>query len=185
MTHPKLADVNRRMDSALEVLKKEFGGLRTGRASAGLLEPVMVEAYGQTMPLNQVGTVSVPEPRLITVSVWDKGMVAAVAKAISAAGLGLNAQADGTTIRVPIPELNQERRAELAKVAGKYSEEARVAVRNVRRDGMDLLKKAEKDREISEDEHKRLAEEVQKITDAHIKKIDEALAAKEKEIKQV
>jgi ribosome recycling factor len=182
---PQLADVNRRMDSAIEVLKKEYGGLRTGRASTALLDSVMVEAYGQILPLNQVGTVGVPEPRLITVQVWDKGMLKAVEKGITSAGLGLNPQADGTTIRVPIPELNQERRAELAKIAGKYAEEARVAVRNVRRDGMDVLKRLEKDKEINEDEMKRLSEEVQKMTDTHIKKIDEALAAKEKEIKQV
>lgn len=185
MTSSHLADINRRMDSAFEVLRKEFAGLRTGRASVNLLDPVVVEAYGQTMPLTQVGTIGVPEPRLLTVQVWDKGMVKAVEKAIAAAGLGLNPQADGGLIRVPIPELNQERRLELAKVAGKYAEEARVAVRNVRRDGMDLLKKLEKDKQVSEDEHKRLSEEVQKLTDLHIKKIDEALASKEKEIKQV
>jgi ribosome recycling factor len=173
------------MDGALEALRKELNGLRTGRASASLLEPVTVDAYGSMMPLNQVGTVGVPEPRLLTVTVWDRGMVKSVEKAIRDSGLGLNPQTEGSTVRVPIPELNQERRVELAKVAGKYAEQARVAVRNVRRDAMDSLKKREKDHEISQDEHKQLADEVQKMTDAHIKKVDEAFANKEKEIRQV
>jgi ribosome recycling factor len=180
-----LSDFQRRMDGALEALRKELNGLRTGRASASLLEPVTVDAYGSMMPLNQVGTVGVPEPRLLTVTVWDRGMVKSVEKAIRDSGLGLNPQTEGSTVRVPIPELNQERRVELAKVAGKYAEQARVAVRNVRRDAMDSLKKREKDHEISQDEHKQLADEVQKMTDAHIKKVDEALANKEKEIRQV
>ena len=180
-----LSDFQRRMDGALDALRKELNGLRTGRASASLLEPVTVDAYGSVMPLTQVGTIGVPEPRLITVTVWDRGMVKAVEKAIRDSGLGLNPQTEGSTIRVPIPELNQERRTELAKVAGKYAEQARVAVRNVRRDAMDSLKKREKDHEISQDEHKQLADEVQKMTDAHIKKVDEAFAAKEKEIRQV
>ena len=173
------------MDGALESLRKEFGGLRTGRASASLLEPITVEAYGQQMPLNQVGTISVPEARLITVQVWDRGMVKAVEKAIRDGGLGLNPQTDGQNVRVPIPDLNQERRTELSKVASRYAEQARVAVRNVRRDGMDMLKRMEKGGDISQDEQKTWAEEVQSMTDAHIKKIDEALAAKEKEIMQV
>ncbi|TDQ80524.1 ribosome recycling factor [Dongia mobilis] len=185
MTDPRLNDFSRRMDGALEALRKEFGGLRTGRASAGLLDPVQVSAYGSTMPLNQVGTVSVPEPRMITVQVWDKGMVSAVEKAIRDSGLGLNPASDGNTVRVPLPELSQERRQELTKIAHKYAEQGRVAVRNVRRDGMDYLKKLEKDHEISEDEHKKLADQMQKLTDEHVKKVDEALATKEKEILQV
>jgi ribosome recycling factor len=173
------------MDGALDALFKEFGGLRTGRASASLLDPITVEAYGQRMPLNQVGTVNVPEARLITVQVWDRGMVKAVEKAIRDGGLGLNPQTDGQNVRVPIPDLNQERRTELSKVASRYAEHARVAVRNVRRDGMDMLKRLEKNGDISQDEQKTWADEVQSMTDAHIRKIDEALAAKEKEIMQV
>lgn len=178
-------DVKRRMDSAVEVLKKEFGGLRTGRAATSLLEPVMVEAYGSSMPLNQVGNVSVPEPRMIVVQVWDKSMVKAVEKSIRDAGLGLNPSADGQTVRVPIPPLNEERRVELQKVAGKYSEQARVSVRNVRRDGMDALKKLEKDGVISQDEQRQYEKEIQAVTDETIKRIDETLASKEKEIIQV
>lgn len=181
----QIDSLKQRMDSAVDALKKELGGLRTGRASVSMLEPVMVEAYGNMMPLNQVGTVGVPEPRLLTVQVWDKGMAKAVEKAIRDAGLGLNPQPDGQLIRVPVPDLNQERRQELVKVAGKYAEGARVAVRNVRRDGMDALKKDEKDKKISEDEHKGLSEKVQKLTDETIKKIDDALASKEKEILNV
>lgn len=173
------------MDGAVETLRKEFAGLRTGRASASLLDPVVVEAYGATTPLNQVANVSVPEPRLITVQVWDRSTVKAVEKAIRESGLGLNPQTEGQTIRVPIPELNQERRQELAKVAAKYAEQARVAVRNVRRDGMDQLKKLHKDGDLTEDEQKTWSDKVQAMTDAHIKKIDEALSAKEKEIMQV
>lgn len=178
-------DTKRRMDGAVEAFKKELAGLRTGRASAGLLEPVVVEAYGNKMPLNQVGTISVPEPRMITVQVWDRGMVKATEKAIRESGLGLNPQTEGQSIRVPIPDLSQERRAELAKVAHKYAEQARVAVRNVRRDSMDALKKAEKGGDISQDEQKSLGEKVQTHTDQHIKLIDEALAHKEKEIMHV
>src|SRR5581483_2571626 len=185
MADPRLAEFSRRMDGALDALKKEFGGLRTGRASASLLEPVHVSAYGNDMPLNQVGTVNVPEPRMITVQVWDRGLVGAVEKAIRDAGLGLNPAADGSTVRVPIPELSQERRQELSKVAHKYAEQARVAVRNVRRDAMDSLKKMEKDGKISQDEHRHLNDLAQKLTDEHVKKIDEALAHKEKEILQV
>jgi len=182
------ADLNaikKRMLGALDVLKNEFAGLRTGRASANLLDPVRVNAYGNEMPLNQVGTVSVPEPRLITVQVWDRGNVKAVDKAIREAGLGLNPQADGQLIRIPLPELTQERRKELTKVANKYAEQARVAVRNVRRDGMELLKKLEKDGKLSQDDHRRRSEEVQKHTDETIKKIDEAFEHKQKEILQV
>lgn len=185
MADTDIADLSRRMDGALDALHKEFAGLRTGRASASLLEPITVDAYGARMPITQVGTISVPEPRLITVQVWDRGMVKAVEKAIRESGLGLNPMTEGQTIRVPIPELNQERRQELTKVAAKYSEQARVAVRNVRRDGMDMLKKKEKAGEISQDEQKTLADKVQAMTDAHIKKIDEALATKDKEIMQV
>ena len=184
MTYDK-ADLGRRMDGAVDVLQKEFGGLRTGRASANLLDPVTVEAYGSKMPLNQVGTVSVPESRLLVVQVWDTEMVKNVEKAIINAGLGLNPQPEGNMIRIPIPDLNEERRQELTKVAGKYAETARVSVRNVRRDGMDSLKKMEKDGDISEDEHKRLSEEVQKLTDGTISKIDDMLASKEKDIMTV
>jgi ribosome recycling factor len=185
MSDPRLEDFRRRMDGAIEALRKEFGGLRTGRASASLLDPVQVSAYGNNMPLNQVGTVSVPEPRMISVQVWDKSMVGAVEKAIRDSGLGLNPAADGSTVRVPLPELSQERRQELTKVAHKYAEHGRVAVRNVRRDGMDFLKKQEKDHKITEDEHKKLADLMQKLTDEHVKKVDETLAIKEKEILQV
>ncbi len=178
-------DIERRMDGALKALKSEFAGLRTGRASASLVEPVMVEAYGQQMPLNQVGTIGVPEPRLITVQVWDKGSVAAVEKAIQNAGLGVNPVVDGQMIRIPIPELNEERRVELTKVAGRYAEQARVAVRNVRRDGMEQCKKLEKDGHMGEDEHKMWSAEIQTLTDNHIKQIDDALHVKEEEIMQV
>jgi ribosome recycling factor len=180
-----IKDIEHRMAGALEVLRKEFAGLRTGRASANLLEPVTVEAYGTTVPLNQVANISVPEPRLITVQVFDRSTVKAVEKAIRDAGLGLNPQTEGSTIRVPIPELNSERRKELSKVAAKYAEQTRVAVRNVRRDGMDSLKKLQKDGTLSEDEQKTWADKVQAATDANIKKVDEALATKEKEILQV
>ena len=178
-------ELEKRMLSAMDALKKELGGLRTGRASVNLLEPVMVEAYGQRMALNQVGTVSAPEPRLLTVNVWDKGLVVVTAKAIRDAGLGLNPAPDGQMIRIPIPELTSERRTELAKLAHKYAELGRVAVRNVRRDGMEALKKAEKDHKISQDEHRQKSDEVQKLTDRYVKQVDEVLANKEKEIKTV
>jgi ribosome recycling factor len=178
-------DLQRRMEGALNTLKSDFGGLRTGRASTTLLEPIMVEAYGQQMPMSQVGTISAPEPRLLSVQVWDKGQVSFVEKAIREAGLGLNPMADGQMVRVPLPELNEERREELVKIAGKYAEQCRVAVRNVRRDGMDQLKKGEKDGEISQDEQKSLSDDVQKLTDDYIEKIDEALSQKEAEIRQV
>jgi ribosome recycling factor len=178
-----LDQTKQRRDGAIDALRKEFGGLRTGRASINLLDGIMVEAYGNMMPLNQVGTVGVPEPRLLTVQVWDKGMVKSVEKAVRDSGLGLNPQPDGQLVRVPIPELSKERRAELAKIAGKYAEAARVAVRNVRRDAMDALKAKKSD--MSEDENKAQADKVQKLTDETIKKIDETLATKEKEISHV
>jgi len=178
-------ELKRRMDGALEALRREFAGLRTGRASVHLLDPVVVKAYGGEMPLNQVGTVNVPEPRMITVQVWDRSLVVAVEKAIRDANLGVNPQTDGQLVRVPIPELSTERRQELTKLAHKYAEQGRIAVRNVRRDGMETLKKMEKDGKISEDDHRRRSEEVQKATDEHIKKVDDALAQKEKEILQV
>src|SRR5436190_17334459 len=180
-----LKDLRRRMDGAVEVLRKEFGGLRTGRASASLLEPVTVSAYGGTVPLNQLANVSVPEPRMITVQVWDRAMVKAVDKAIREAGLGLNPQTEGQVIRVPIPDLNEERRRELTRVTAKYAEQARVSVRNIRRDGIEVLRKLEKDGEISQDEHRKLDREVQHLTDDHIKRIDETLAQKDNEILQV
>ena len=185
MSDADINSIKKRMQGAVDVLKTEFGALRTGRASANLLDPVRVNAYGNDVPLNQVGTVSVPEPRLITVQVWDKGNVKAVDKAIREAGLGLNPQADGQLIRVPLPELTEERRKELSKVANKYAEQARVAVRNVRRDGMELLKKLEKDGKLSQDDHRRRSEEVQKLTDETIKRIDESFESKQKEIMQV
>src|SRR5690606_5762413 len=185
MAKPDLKSYRDRMDKAVSALKDEFGGLRTGRASAGLLEPVMFEAYGSTSPLNAVAAISVPEPRMISVSVWDKGMVVSVEKAIRAAGLGLNPIVDGQTLRIPIPPLTEERRKELVKLAGKYAEQQKIAVRNVRRDANDDLKKAEKAGEISQDEQKRMESEVQKDTDAAIKRIDESLRTKEAEIMQV
>ena len=180
-----LKDLGRRMDGALEALRKELAGLRTGRASASLLEPVKVEAYGNAVPLNQVATISVPEPRLITVQVWDRGVVKAVDKAIRESGLGLNPQAEGQVLRVPIPDLSQDRRKELTRKAAEYAEQQRVAVRNVRRDGIEALRKLEKDGEISQDEHRKLEKDVQHVTDEHIKRIDETLAQKDKEILQV
>lgn len=176
------SDIQRRMSGALEALKHDLGGLRTGRASTALLDPIQVEVYGSNMPLSQVGTVSVPEPRMLSVQVWDKSSVGPVEKAIRAAGLGLNPMVDGQTIRLPIPDLTEERRKELAKLAGQYAEKARVAVRNVRRDGMDALKTDENKKEISEDERKRLETEVQKMTDDMIKDVDAAAQAKEQEI---
>jgi ribosome recycling factor len=180
-----LNDIERRMDGAVEALKKEFAGLRTGRASAGLLDPIKVDAYGTPTPINQVGTVSVPEPRMLSVQVWDGSLAPAVDKAIRNSSLGLNPVVEGTLIRIPIPPLNEERRADLAKTAGSYAENGRVAVRNVRRDGMDSLKTAEKDNEISEDEHKKFADRVQKATDARINEIDALLKTKQDEITQV
>jgi len=178
-------ELDRRMNGAVATLKSELAGLRTGRASAALLDPVKVEAYGNVVPINQVGTISTPEARMITVQVWDKGLSKAVDKAIRDAGLGLNPQMDGQLLRIPLPELNQERRKELSKLAHKYAEAARIAVRNVRRDGMDLLKRLEKDHKIGQDEQHTKGEELQKLTDAHIKDIDSALHSKEQEIMQV
>jgi ribosome recycling factor len=178
-------DVEHKMVVAFDHAKKEFSGLRTGRASTALLENVVVDAYGSKMPLNQCGSVSVPEPRLLSVSVWDKGLAKAVEKAIRDANLGLNPMADGTLIRVPIPPLTAERRVELTKVAHKYAEAARVAIRNVRRDGNEALKKMEKDGVISQDDHRKFGDEVQKMTDSYIAKVDEALKHKEQEITQV
>jgi ribosome recycling factor len=180
-----LKELNRRMDGAFEALRKEFAGLRTGRASAHLLDPVIVHAYGTDMPMAQVGTVNVPEPRMITVQVWDRGLVSAVEKAIRDAGLGLNPSSDGQLVRVPIPELSQERRVEMSKIAHKYAEQGRIAVRNVRRDGMEGLKRLEKDSKISQDELHSWTEKVQKLTDEHVKRVDDTLAQKEKEILQV
>jgi ribosome recycling factor len=180
-----LTDLRRRMDGALEVLRKEFGGLRTGRASAGLLEPIAVAAYGGTMPINQVANVSVPEPRMITVQVWDRAMVKAVDKAIRESGLGLNPQTEGQVIRVPIPDLNEERRRELTRVSARYAEEARVSVRHVRRDGIEVLRRREKEADISQDQQRKLQQEVQHLTDDYIRRIDEALAQKDREILQV
>jgi ribosome recycling factor len=176
------ADLERRMKGAIESLKGDLSGLRTGRANTALLDPITVTVYGANMPLNQVATVSVPEPRMITVQVWDKSNVGPVEKAIRSAGLGLNPINDGTTLRLPIPDLTEERRKELAKLASKYAENARIAIRNVRRDGMEALKADENKKEISEDERKRLEAEVQKLTDEQIKAVDDAAASKEKEI---
>jgi ribosome recycling factor len=178
-------DVKRRMKGAVGTLRHEFAGLRTGRANPAILEPVTVEAYGGAMAVNQLGTVSAPEPRLLTVQVYDKSLAKAVDKAIRDAGLGLNPQLDGQLIRIPIPELNEERRRELAKLAAKYAEHARVAVRNVRRDGMDHLKRLEKEHGISEDQHRKLSDELQKLTDDSVHEIDAALTAKEQEILHV
>ncbi len=177
-------DLQRRMDGAMANLKTEFASLRTGRASASMLEPVMVEAYGQPTPINQVGTVNVPEPRMVTINVWDKSMVGKVEKAIRDSGLGINPQMNGTIIMLPIPELNEERRRDLTKVAGQYAENARVSVRNVRRDGMDQIKKAKGDG-MSEDDQKLWETEVQDMTNSYIKKIDDALESKQAEIMQV
>lgn len=179
-----VGDLRRRMDGALDTLRKEFAGLRTGRASPALLEPVKVEIYGTEMPITQLGTIGVPEPRMLTVQVWDRGAVSAVERAIRDAGLGLNPASDGQLVRVPLPPLTAERRIELARLAGKYAEAARVAIRAVRRDGMETLKKLERDHEIGQDVHRDWAEEIQKLTDAYIRKVDEALAAKDADIKQ-
>jgi ribosome recycling factor len=182
---PVLSKYRDRMDKAVAALKEEFASLRTGRASSSLLDQINVEAYGSTMPINQVAAVSVPEPRMITVNVWDKGMVVSVEKAIRSSNLGLNPVVDGQSLRIPIPPLTEERRKDLAKVAGKYAEQQKVAVRNVRRDANDDLKKAEKDGAINQDEHKRMEAEVQKLTDEAIRRVDEALKTKEQEIMHV
>jgi len=179
-----LDDLTRRMDGAIAALRTEFASLRTGRASASMLEPVMVDAYGSPTPINQVGTVNVPEPRMVTINVWDKGLVGKVEKAIRESGLGINPQLNGTIIMLPIPELNEERRTQLTKVAAQYAEHARVAIRNVRRDGMDQIKKA-KAQGMSEDDVKLWEGEVQELTDTHIAKVDASLEAKQGEIMQV
>jgi ribosome recycling factor len=185
MANIDLDDIERRMDGALDALSREFGGLRTGRASASLLEPLSVEAYGAQTPINQVSTISVPEARMLTVQVWDQGLVKNVEKSIRESNLGLNPQTEGNLVRVPIPDLSEERRVELTKIAGKYAEQGRVAVRNVRRDGMDQLKKSEKAGDISQDDQRLYSDEIQELTDAHIKKVDETLQTKEGEILQV
>ncbi|MDX6751037.1 ribosome recycling factor [Geminicoccaceae bacterium 1502E] len=179
---PDIGELERRMSGALDALRKELQGLRTGRASASLLEPVTVEAYGAMMPLNQVATVNVPEPRMLTVQVWDRGMIKAVEKAIRNAGLGLNPVGEGQLLRVPLPDLSQERRAELVKSAHRYAEQARVAVRNVRRDGMDMLKKMERDGDLSQDDHKIWSDEVQALTDRNVEAIGKLVEQKEKDI---
>ncbi|GAN54268.1 ribosome recycling factor [Tanticharoenia sakaeratensis] len=178
-------DLTRRMDGAMESLRRDFAGLRSGRASPALLEPVRVEAYGTEVPLSQVGSVAVPEARMLTVSVWDKTVVGAVERAIRDSGLGLNPAADGQTVRVPIPQLTEERRNELAKAAGRYAEGARIAVRGVRRDGMEQAKGFEKKSEISQDDMKTWTDQIQKLTDQYVKRVDDALADKEREIRQV
>ena len=178
-------DMKRRMESAAEVLHREFAGLRTGRASINLLEPLIVEAYGQKVPITQVGTVGVPEARMLTVQVWDRALVTYVEKAIRDSNLGLNPQSDGQLVRVPIPPLTEDRRKEITKIASRYTEEAKVAVRNVRRNGLDELKKFEKDGKISQDESKKITKDIQDMTDAFVKKLDESFAHKEKEILQV
>jgi ribosome recycling factor len=182
---PDIASYRGRMDKAVASLKEEFASLRTGRASAGLLDQVFVEAYGSRMPINQLGSVSVPEPRSITVSVYDKGLVVSVEKAIRNAGLGLNPVVEGTNLRIPVPPLTEERRRDLAKLAGKYAEQQKIAVRNVRREAMDDFRKAEKDAVISQDDQKKLEVEAQKITDEAVRRIDEVLKTKEHEIMQV
>ena len=185
MSDPDLEDIKRRMQGAVGVLKSEFGGLRTGRAASALLEPVNVDAYGSSMPMNQVATINVTDSRLLTVQVWDQGLVSSVEKAIRDSDLGLNPSADGNSVRVPIPQLSEERRVELTKIAHKYCEQARVAVRNIRRDGMDQLKRQEKDGEISQDEQRAWGDDLQNLTNEFIKEIEEALVSKESEIMQV
>lgn len=180
-----IADLKRRMEGAISSLQHELGGLRTGRASPALLDSVVVEAYGSKMPISQVGTVSAPEARMLSIHVWDNSMVKTVEKAIANAGLGLNPSSDGQYIRVPLPDLSEERRKEMVKVAGKYTENGKVAVRNIRRDGMDALKKMEKDAHVSKDEHHTRAEEIQKLTDEYTKKMEDMLVSKEKDIMQV
>ena len=180
-----LTDLNRRMEGALSSLKADLAGLRTGRASANILDPIMVDAYGQKMPMNQVGTVTIPEPRMISIQIWDKGMVGAVEKAIRDSNLGLNPVTDGTNLRIPMPEMNEERRKEVVKIAHQYAETTRVSIRHVRRDGMDAIKKAQKDSDIGEDEAHGLSDKVQKSTDAMIAEVDGIIATKETEIMQV
>lgn len=180
-----ISALKKRMDGTISALKHDLAGLRTGRASAALLDPVMVDAYGQKTPINQVGNVNAPEPRLITVQIWDKTMVAPVEKAVRNAGLGLNPVVDGQNLRIPLPELNEERRRELVKVGHEYAEKAKVAIRHVRRDGMEEIKKAEKDSAIGKDEARSLSDDVQKMTDEHVVTVDKTVAEKETEIMQV
>lgn len=182
MSGVDLKDLRKRMDGAVASLKSDFAGLRTGRATASLVEPIDVDAYGSKMPMTQVGTISVPEPRMISINVWDKGLIGAVEKAIREAGLGINPVVDGQHVRIPIPPLTEERRKELVKVAAKYAEQTKVAIRNVRREGMEAIKKVEG---VGEDEQKKMSEDVQKLTDELVKSVDEAFAAKETEIMQV
>ncbi|HCU07243.1 MAG TPA: ribosome recycling factor [Holosporales bacterium] len=181
----RLKEINRKMESAIEVLNKEFDGIRAGRAHPNLLAPIMVESYGTVMPLSQVASVSAPEPRLLVIQVWDRSMVKAIEKALVDANMGLNPQPDGQMIRIPLPMLTEDRRKELTKLAAKYTEESKISVRNVRRDGMEMLKKMEKNKEISEDELHNLSDDVQKITDNHIKKLDSMLEEKQKDIMSV
>ncbi len=185
MADPDIDDLMRRMDGAIEVLRKEFAGLRTGRASPSLLEPLTVEAYGSQMPISQLATISVPEPRMLAVQVWDTANTKLVEKAIRDAGLGLNPMTEGQLVRIPIPDLNEERREELGRVAGKYAEQAKIAVRNVRRDGMDKLKRMEKESELSEDDHRLWGDDIETLTNEHVKKIDDMLNTKQQEIMQV
>ena len=180
-----LEDLKRRMEGAISAFSHDLAGLRTGRASVNMIDQITVDAYGSKMPIEQVGTISVPEPRTISIQVWDKGLVISVEKSIQESGLGLNPQTDGQLIRIPVPELNEERRNELTKIAGKYAEQSRVSIRNIRRDGMDSIKSMEKNSEIGKDESVSLSSNVQDLTDEHIKKIDETLFNKEQEIKQV
>ncbi len=185
MTEIDKEDLNKRMNGAINAFNAELSGLRTGRASTNMVDGILVEAYGQKMPLDQVGSISVPEARTISIQVWDKGLVVAVEKSIHESGLGLNPQVDGELIRIPIPELNEERREELSKIAGKYAEQSKISIRSIRRDGMDEIKRIEKEGEIGKDRANDLSEEVQELTDNHIKKIDEILSQKEEEIRQV
>ena len=180
-----LEDLKRRMEGAISAFSHDLAGLRTGRASVNMIDQITVDAYGSKMPIEQVGTISVPEPRTISIQVWDKGLVVSVEKSIQESGLGLNPQTDGQLIRIPVPELNEERRQELIKIAGKYAEQSRISIRNIRRDGMDSIKSMEKNSEIGKDESISLSSNVQDLTDEHIKKIDEILLNKEQEIKQV
>lgn len=185
MAEPDLDDLQRRMDGALAALRREFAGLRTGRASTQLLEPITVDAYGATMPINQLATINVPEPRMLSVQVWDKGNVKAVERAIRSSDLGLNPQVDGQVLRIPLPDLSEERRRELSRVAGRYAEGARVAVRNVRRDGVETVRRLEKDGDLGQDDRHLYEEEIQSLTDEHVEEIDRMLGAKETEIMQV
>ena len=185
MADPDINDLQRRMNGAIEVLRDEFSGLRTGRASPALLEPITVDAYGSPVPMNQVGTISAPDGRMLSVQVWDNSLVSSVEKAIRDSNLGLNPQTEGNVVRVPVPQLSEDRRIEMTKIAGKYAEQARIAVRNVRRDGIDMLKKMEKDGDISQDEQRAWTDEIQILTNDTVKKIDDSVMSKESEILQV